>query len=162
MNKSTLWDRNYASVLSFARKEQGHLNLPSTNRETRRLSDWLRNQKKRARMPNCQKEKFVALTKLYELNQQSQVEQEREVWGRKYKKLLAHSYKKYGDFVVPKMDDKTLLSWINYQRQREKQERLPEERRKKLEEIDFKFECNSKRKEKSFSAKQIMQWNTMY
>jgi hypothetical protein len=154
------WDHNYADVLSFA-KEQGHLNLPSTNRETRRLSTWLRRQKKRAHMPNCQKEKFVALLKLYELNQQSHVEHEWEVWNTMYKKLLAH-YEKYRDFVVPIDDDKTLHTWILYQRHRAKQGRLTEERRKKLVVIDFEFECNSKREETSFSAKQIMQWDTMY
>jgi hypothetical protein len=160
MNNAMRWDRNYADVLSFA-EEQGHLNLPPTNRESRRLSKWLRRQKERARMPNCQKEKFVALLKLYELNQQSQEEHEREVWNSMYKKLLAH-YEKYGTFVVPIDDDKTLHTWILYQRQRAKIGRLPEERRKKLAEIDFNFEGNSKRKETSFSAKQIMQWDTMY
>jgi hypothetical protein len=160
MNNSMRWDRNYADVLSFA-EEEGHLNLPTTNRETRRLSTWLKRQKKRARMPDCQKEKLVALLKLYEFNQQSQVEHEWEVWISMYKKLLAH-YEKYGDFVVPIDDDKTLKTWILYQRQRAKQGRLPDERRKKLAEINFTFECNSKRKETSFSAQQIMQWDTMY
>jgi hypothetical protein len=160
MNNSMRWDRNYALVLSFA-KEQGHLNLPSTNRETRRLATWLRRQKQRAQMPNYQKEKFVALLTQYELNQQSRLENEREAWDSMYKKLLAH-YEKYGDFVVPIGDDKTLHKWILYQRQRAKQDRLPEERRKKLVEIDFEFKCNSKHKETSFSAIQIMQWDTMY
>jgi hypothetical protein len=160
MNNAMRWDRNYASVLSFA-KEQGHLNLPSTNRETRRLLNWLRGQKKRVRMPNCQKEKFVGLLTLYEFNQQSQVEHAREVWDTMFNKLLAHC-ETYCDFVVPIDDDKTLKAWIHYQRQRAKQGKLPEERRKKLVEIDFEFECNSKRKETSFSAKQIMQWDTIY
>jgi hypothetical protein len=142
MNNSMRWDRNYAIVLSFA-KEHGHLNLPYTNRDSRRLSIWLRRQKKRTQMPDCQKEKFGALMNLYELNQQSQEEREREAWD-------------------PIDDDKTLHTWILYQRQRAKQGRLLEERRKKLVEIDFKFACNSKRKETSFSAKQVTQWKTMY
>jgi hypothetical protein len=160
INNSMRWDRNYADVLSFA-KEHGHLNLPSTSRETRRLTAWLQGQKKRVRMPNCQKEKFAELLALYELNQQSKLERELAAWDRMYKKLVAH-YKKYGDFVVRIDDDKTLHKWINYQRQSAKQDRLPEERRNLLVAIDFEFECIAKRKEKSFSAKQIMQWDTMY
>jgi hypothetical protein len=113
-------------------------------------------------MLNCQKEKFVALLTRYKLNQQSKLERECEAWDSMYKKLLAH-YEKYGDFVVPIGDDKTLHKWINYQRQSAKHGRLPEERRKKLVEIDFEFgRCNTKRKETGFSAKQIMQWDKMY
>jgi hypothetical protein len=73
-----------------------------------------------------------------------------------YKKLLPH-YRKYGDLVVPIDDDKTLHKWMLYQRQSAKQDRLLEERRKKLVEIDFECECNSKRKETSFSSKQMIQ-----
>jgi hypothetical protein len=95
--------------------------------------------------------------KLYEPNQQSQA----EVWNSMYNKLLAQ-YEKCGDLVVPIDDDKPLHTWILYQRQSAKLGRLPEERRNKLAEIDFDFKGNSKRKETSFSAKQIMQWDTMY
>jgi hypothetical protein len=39
---------------------------------------------------------------------------------------------------------------------------LPDERRQKLESIDFVFQYNAKRKETSFTAKQVQQWSARY
>jgi hypothetical protein len=147
MNNLMRWDRNYAACVSFG-EEHGHLsNLPSTNREICRVSNWLRLQNKRTQMTNDQKEKFDAQLALYELNQRPGEEQEREVWDHNYKKLLVH-HEKYGAVSID--DDKTLNEWIHYQRQRVKQGLLSAER--------FMFQLNGKRKETSFSAPQIKQW----
>jgi hypothetical protein len=45
-SKRQQWDDDYDSVLAFA-KEHTHLNLPSNDTDTRRLSHWLNTQKKR-------------------------------------------------------------------------------------------------------------------
>jgi hypothetical protein len=155
------WDRNYAAVLSFAKKH-GHLKLPSSNSETRRLLTWLGRQKNRIQMPNYQKEKWTALLEAYNVNQQPREEQVREAWDIMYKTLLAHR-ETYGDFVVSIEDDKSLHTWILYQCQRAREGTLPDDRRKKLESIDFVFQYNLKRnKETSFTAKQVKLWDERY
>jgi hypothetical protein len=67
-----------------------------------------------------------------------------------------------GHFAVPVAADKSLHKWILYQRQREKHGKLLDERRQMLLSIDFKFQCNAKHKEQSFTARQIQEWDAMY
>jgi hypothetical protein len=78
-----------------------------------------------------------------------------------YTKLRTFHYTT-GHFVVRMEVDKSLNKWIVYQRQRARIGKLLEERREKLEAIDFEFQCYSKHKETSFSASQVKQWETMY
>jgi hypothetical protein len=156
--KSEQWDLNYAAVLSYA-KEKGHLKLPSSNHETRRLANWLRLQSYRAHIPSCQREKLNALEPYRDM--QTREEKEWKAWNEKYTQLRTF-HEKEGHFVVPMAVDKSLHKWILYQRQREKHGKLLDERRKMLLSIDFKFQCNAKHKEQSFTARQIKEWDAMY
>jgi hypothetical protein len=160
MKKCEQWDRNYVAVFLFAKKH-GHLKLPSSNSETRRLLTWLGKQKSRAQMPNYQKEKLTALLEAYNVYQQPREEKEREAWDRMYKKLLAHR-ETHGDFAVSMEDEKSLHTWILAQRQRAREGTLLDERQKKLKSIDFVFQYNAKRKETRFTAKQVQQWDARY
>jgi hypothetical protein len=84
-----------------------------------------------------------------------------KVWNEKYAKLRTF-HEANGHFAVPMAADKSLHKWILYQRQREKHGKLLDERRQMLLSIDFKFQCNAKHKEQSFTARQIQEWDVMY
>jgi hypothetical protein len=114
--KCDQWDRHYDAVFLFAKKH-GHLKLPSSNMETRRLLTWLGRQKNRAQVPDYQKEKLTTLLEAYNVYQQPREEKEREAWDRMYKKILEHR-ETHSDFVVSIEDDKSLHTWILAQRQR--------------------------------------------
>jgi hypothetical protein len=154
------WNRNYAAVVSFA-KEHGHLRLPTSNHETRRLANWLRLQSSpyRENIPSCQREKLKALERYRDM--QTRKEKESKVWNEMYKKLNTF-HEANGHFMVPITGDKTLHKWILYQRTRLKQGLLPDERRLKLEEVDFEFERNAKHTETTFTDRQVKQWEEMY
>jgi hypothetical protein len=156
--KSEPWDSNYAAVLAYA-KENGHLKLPTSNHETRRLAGWLRLQSYRAHIPSCQREKLKVLEPYRDT--QSREEKEWKVWIEKFTKLLTF-HEANGHFAVPMAADKYLHKWIVYQREREKHGKLLHERRQMLLSIDFKFKCNAKHKEQSFTARQIKEWDAMY
>jgi hypothetical protein len=153
------WNRNYEDVLAFT-KEHGHLKLPSNKHETRRLATWLFLQPRRANIPDCQRDKLKALEQYRDMRPRE--EKERAAWYEMYKNLLAF-HKENGHFVVPIKVDTSLHKWIMYQHHRQKIGKLPGERRKMPEEIDFEFQCNQKRTTKrKFSAQQKQQWETMF
>jgi isopenicillin N synthase-like dioxygenase len=113
-------------------------------------------------MPDYQKGEWTALREACNVNQQPREEKEREAWDRMYKQLLAHR-ETHGDFVISIEDNKSLTTWMLYQRQRAREGILPDERRKKLESINFVFQYNNaKRTETSFTAKQDQQWHARY
>jgi hypothetical protein len=123
------WDRKYEDVLTFANTHR-HLNVPSTDPNTRRLATWLRQQEKRTCcVPDCPS---IGQT------------QSREMKGigtdglQKYEMLVA--FKKVDDhMVVTQKENNSLYCWITNQRQKAKQGKLSNERRNKLDEIDFPY-----------------------
>jgi hypothetical protein len=157
-NNTEQWNRNYKDVLTFA-EAHGHLKIPSNNHEMRRLAAWLGIQSKRVNIPSCQSKKLKALEPYRDMR--SRGEREKDIWNEMYGKLRTF-HDATGHFVVPMDVDKSLNKWIVYQRQRARIGKLSEERREKLEVIDFEFQCYGKKKETSFSAGQVKQWETMY
>jgi hypothetical protein len=161
--QSEQWDRNYADVLAFS-KTHGHLKLPTTDHETRRLGTWLRKQAKRAQMPNDQTEKLNFLYCEYNVNGKPREERNLKTWKEMLEKLVAYR-RANGTFVVSKNDktNRKLVNWITRQRTRAKLGILPDERRVMLKAVGFEFECVAKyEKKESFTVQQQKKWDEMY
>jgi membrane-bound lytic murein transglycosylase len=91
----------------------------------------------------------------------SRSEKQWDTWFAKYEMLVA--FKKANDhLVVTQNENNSLYRWITNQRQNAKKGKLSNERRNKLEEIDFPFQCVSKYKKKNYTPQQVDQWEKMY
>jgi hypothetical protein len=145
------WDRNFA-------KTHGHLRLPSTpHSETRRLGKWLWAQKSlRKAIPDHQRQKLEILSKY---KGPTKEEKQWAAWDDMYKKMLSF-YGVNSHFSVTKSEDLKLHNWIA--KQRKLRDNLQDERREKLEEVNFEFQCVEYVKKKSFSSHQEAKWEAMY
>jgi hypothetical protein len=161
--KTEQWDRNYKDVLAFA-KAHGHLKLPTTDNETRRLGTWLRKQAKRVQVSNAQREKLYFLHCEYNVNEKPREERNLKRWKEMLEKLVA--FREANGTFVMSSDDKTnrkLVNWITCQRTRAKLGTLPDERRVMLKDVGFEFECVAKYEKKArFTVQQNKKWDEMY
>lgn len=154
---SRRWKENYKEVVVFG-EIHGHIRIPSSVPKIGHLANWLRRQNKRTRLSSYERDKLDELWKRYgTCALLSRSEKEAEAWKMMYEELVSH-YEMFGDHVVSIEEDPKLHKWILYQKQRAKQGKLPDERRKLLEQVDFVFECNAKHKDVTFTKSQVDQW----
>lgn len=158
-SKRQQWNENYDKALLFA-KEHNHLRLSFEDTETRRLANWLNSQKRRAHIPDDQREKLEALEQ-YMGNILGEESGDKK-WNQMFDKLVEYG-KHNQQFAVPIADksNKKLYNWIARQRRMARQGRLRDDRKKRLEEVGFDFHLDVTFK-KSLTKEQKENWNKMY
>lgn len=156
--KWKVWNEKYHAVLKVLEAHDG-LQFPR-NEEENQLMDWLRQQKRRKKMPVYQAKKLDFLKTKYGWGM-TRKERNDKAWHEMVQRYIAFG-KEHGHFVVRQADDKRLHKWILNQRQAYKNGLISEERRVILEDLDFVFACNKCRKNKEFTMKQDMHWTEMF
>ena len=157
--KQRIFDQNYEQVLDFAEKH-GHVKLPRTDPETRRLSVWLRGQKKRKCISSEEREKLDRLRVYGYMENRTRAMREQEAWNRTFEKLQQYKVI-HGHLVMPRKETQ-LYGWVGHQRKLEKQGRLLPERKERLLAIGFHFLNMRYNKKKRFTDDQERKWDEMY
>ena len=143
-----LWQDMFQRLLDY-RKEHGHTNVPAGYGEKPFLGRWVDKQRYNHSRGLLAKHRVEQLEEIGDfqwytatVNQKSITHDKK--WNHMYNKLVAF-YREHGHTVVPRSyedenEDKSLVNWVLRQRVLEKKGLLRDDRREKLEEIDFSFE----------------------
>ncbi len=125
------WNQMFEQLKTF-NKKHGHCNVPRGSKENKQLSTWVNNQRfKKNRLPNAK------IAKLNEIG--FDWDPLETIWNQMFEKLAAFE-KENGHCNVPRgwESKKELGTWVVTQRV--KKDRLPPEKRAKLDSIGFDWD----------------------
>lgn len=140
--KEELWEQHYQELRAF-KKKHGHCRVPNHFRDNPSLAIWVSNTRRRTHcLSSVQKRKLDRLG--FDWNPDD------TLWNEQFDKLVRYK-KKYGDTLVPARwpENPTLAGWVV--QQRTNRQNISDERREKLESIDFVWDVNTWIWEQRFS-----------
>ena len=148
--REKLWQKMYLQLLKF-KAEHRHVRVPSTWHNSS-LAKWVSRQRENEdAMSPSRKKKLNAIGFSWHKDMLAVDEQ---LWETKYEWLKTF-YKELGHLQVPTTDERyhSLHTWVGIQRRKEKV--LPAHRKKKLDDIGFRWSRNIK-------TEATRKWNSMY
>ena len=155
--------KHFEEVLKLAKKN-GRISLPRNNPETRKLANFLDNQKRRKYLPNDERE-MLAKLKPFGFDIDEKIDQERETsWDDFLQQLIDHK-ERVGHLRVSRINPATrqLSRWVNQQRQNYRDKKLSDDKIKRLSDIGFVFICTcGNGKKNRFTVDQETKWNKMF
>jgi len=140
--KNEAWNRNLPQLKAFVEKN-GHCKVPYVG-ETRSMAKWLNRIKKNSN--NLEPERRAQLISLG-FDWSSQTEKEDMAWNGLYQKLVAYK-DAHGNCEVPQKDPE-LGAWVANLRKRAKMNKLRNDRKELLRQLNFCWEKNSAGKRNS-------------
>jgi len=128
---STLWEKRFSELVRF-KEEHGHCNVPRGWSENPALGTWVSSQRsRRGKLSPDGVKRLEALG--FEWDPLS------ALWEKRFSELVRFK-EEHGHCNVPKGGENPALGmWVSNQRQRAKKGRMADERRRRLEEIGFRF-----------------------
>jgi hypothetical protein len=140
------WERRYQELVSF-QERFGHCSIPRGWPENPALANWLSNQRQCMGTGRMQAERRERLLNLGVVLGR---ERHRVSWTTHYEALIAFQ-RAHGHCRVPEgwPENPALACWVNYQRVRFAQGRLPSERQRLLQAVGFVFDSGRSRLEVS-------------
>jgi superfamily II DNA or RNA helicase len=130
-----LWDERYGELVAFKERE-GHCNVPEPYEDNPALGRWVRNQRSRVKAGS------VAPDRVARLDALGFVWEPREaLWDEVYLHLTQFKAQEgHCDVPASYPEDPSLSTWVDSQRQNERSGKLSNERRRKLEELGFRWD----------------------
>ncbi len=144
-----LWRRRYEELAEYCRERCGG-GIPDPRSLPKPLALWLASQRRwyrKGRLAEKQIRMLDELGMVWDLSGAREVR-----WSRRYDDLRRFR-DRHGHTSVPAKDDPELARWAERQRSLQRRGKLPEDRRRRLEEIDFTFEVQEQPSE---------QWKKQY
>ena len=155
--------KHYNKVLALA-KRNGKIILPRNDASTRVLANFLDNQKRRKYLPNDEREMLAQLKPFgYDIEEGFNREHDAS-WDKSFQMLVEHK-ESVGHLRVSKINPTTrpLSRWVNQQRQLYRDNKLSEDRKRRLLDIGFTFICaKCYNKKKRFTPDQDEKWHKMF
>lgn len=163
-DRKDLWEPRYAQLVQFHR-ENGHCRVPLQHPD-RAFAKWVMRQ--RAQPAGLDADRRRRLDALgYEWQRPSTLAVQ-AAWDKRFAEIMAYK-DRFGHTQVPQdwPENRSLAGWVSTQRDLARRNKLPADRRLRLEQIAFDFHCRDFRWETKFAAlleyhREHGRWNVLH
>jgi len=129
------WLTYYKQLKEF-KKQHGHCNVPIKWKPNKKLSTWVSEQRLRRKNKGLIPEREALLNKINFSWSEDLVRQNNNYWNDMFLRLKNYKVR-YGNTIIKEKRDKELKAWASSQRIMAREGMLSEEKKKKLESIEF-------------------------
>ena len=154
--KTRTWQENYLRLVAY-KDLVGDCNVPREYAKDKALGEWVKNQ--RSVSKTLPKERRAQLEDIGFIFSSTQLDRSKKIWDANYERLAELTKKHEGSFTKALKEDRSLQHWVTIQRQSHRRGNLDDERKKRLDDIDFIWKIKN---DYTPRKKNDMQWQKGY